>query len=169
MPESTTAVHVSEAEYLATHYRPDCDWVDGEIEERTLGEKNHAKLVERIRALLELQHLFAISEVRLRVYTNPSRYRVPDVCAYRVEPNEQVFTEPPLIVVEVLSPEDRLSNLVKRAEDYLHMGVEQVWLIASTERAAYTYDENGLQQILNDTLQRDEITLHLPDIFSVLR
>jgi Putative restriction endonuclease len=107
----TTAVHVSEAEYLATHYRPDCDWIEGELEERNLGEKNHAKLAERIRALLELQHLFAISEVRLRVCENPTRYRVPDVCAYRIEPDEQIFTKPPLIVVEVLSPEDRLIRL----------------------------------------------------------
>ena len=31
-------------EYLATSYRPDCDYVDGEIEERNLGEKEHSIL-----------------------------------------------------------------------------------------------------------------------------
>src|SRR5271154_214761 len=35
-------VKVSVAEYLATSYRPDCDYVDGVVEGRSLGEKEHA-------------------------------------------------------------------------------------------------------------------------------
>jgi len=35
---------ISVQEYLATSYRPDCDYVDGRVEERNLGEYNHAKL-----------------------------------------------------------------------------------------------------------------------------
>ncbi|HWZ34412.1 MAG TPA: hypothetical protein VNX18_23900 [Bryobacteraceae bacterium] len=33
---------ISVAEYLATSYRPDCDYIDGHIEERNLGEWDHA-------------------------------------------------------------------------------------------------------------------------------
>jgi len=32
------------AEYLATSYRPDCDFVDGEVHERTLGEFSHSNM-----------------------------------------------------------------------------------------------------------------------------
>lgn len=30
--------------YLRTAYRPDCDYVDGELQERHFGEKDHARL-----------------------------------------------------------------------------------------------------------------------------
>lgn len=35
-------VKVSVEEYLASSYRPDCDYVNGEVLERNLGEKEHA-------------------------------------------------------------------------------------------------------------------------------
>lgn len=38
----STLIPVSE--YLATTYRPDCDYVDGELVERNLGEREHAAL-----------------------------------------------------------------------------------------------------------------------------
>jgi hypothetical protein len=39
-----TGALVSIGEYLATVYRPDCDFVDGVIEERNWGENDHAGL-----------------------------------------------------------------------------------------------------------------------------
>ena len=39
---SSTLILVSE--YLKSSYRPDCDYVDGRIEERNLGEHDHAAL-----------------------------------------------------------------------------------------------------------------------------
>jgi hypothetical protein len=36
-----TGVLVSEEEYPRTSYRPDCDYVDGEVVERNLGEYEH--------------------------------------------------------------------------------------------------------------------------------
>jgi len=36
--------------YLKTSYRPDCDFVDGEIEERNLGEFDHAQLQAAVSA-----------------------------------------------------------------------------------------------------------------------
>lgn len=39
---SATIVPVSE--YLSTTYRPDCDYIDGEVQERNLGEREHALL-----------------------------------------------------------------------------------------------------------------------------
>ena len=31
-------------EYLSTSYDPDCDYVDGELEDRNVGEKGHSKV-----------------------------------------------------------------------------------------------------------------------------
>ena len=38
-----TSALISVAEYLSTSYRPDCDYVDGEVQERNLGEYDHGK------------------------------------------------------------------------------------------------------------------------------
>ena len=39
----TTAL-ISVEEYLRTAYEPDCDYVDGEVIERNLGERDHSVL-----------------------------------------------------------------------------------------------------------------------------
>ncbi len=41
---SATRALISVEEYLATSYRPDCDYVDGEVVERNLGEQDHSWL-----------------------------------------------------------------------------------------------------------------------------
>ncbi len=46
---STTAM-VSVQEYIATSYRPDRDFVDGELQERNLGELEHSLLQGAIAA-----------------------------------------------------------------------------------------------------------------------
>ena len=43
---------VSLEEYLSTVYEPDCDFVDGTIEERNLGEWDHALVQSNISAYL---------------------------------------------------------------------------------------------------------------------
>ena len=45
---STLPALVSVDEYLHTAYRPDCDYVDGVVVERNVGEKSHAKLQREI-------------------------------------------------------------------------------------------------------------------------
>ena len=37
-------LQTSLAEYLRTSYHPDCDYVDGEVQERNLGEFDHAAI-----------------------------------------------------------------------------------------------------------------------------
>jgi len=45
MPSRTL---VSVEEYLHTSYRPDCDYVDGDIVERNFGELDHSDLQSEI-------------------------------------------------------------------------------------------------------------------------
>ena len=39
---------VSVHDYLSTSYRPDCDYVDGVVLERNVGEKDHSRLQTEI-------------------------------------------------------------------------------------------------------------------------
>lgn len=88
---------VSVEEYLHTAYRPDCDYVDGELVDRNVGEKNHADAQGDIFVYLHLRraqwNIYPVLEVRVQV--SPTRYRVPDICVFvRPEPREQIFTRP---------------------------------------------------------------------------
>src|SRR5882762_3866400 len=130
-----TAAQVSRVSidtYLKTSYHPDCDYVDGEIEERNLGEFDHAQLQAAIVAYFypnrKKWNIHVQPEQRVRV--SPSRVRIPDVCLVsRDLPIEQVITKPPLVVVEILSPEDRVRRYNNRLEDYKAMGVKNIWVI----------------------------------------
>jgi Uma2 family endonuclease len=133
-------VKVAVEEYLSTAYHPDVDvdYVGGHIEERNVGEKEHGKLQFRITLLLKpLRKVVPFIDTRLRIA--PDRYRVPDVCAY--EKNyESIFTKPPVLCIEILSPEDRMSRVLNVVQDYLSMDVATVWVLDPLEKKAYVAD-----------------------------
>ena len=105
---------VSVDEYLHTVYEPDCDYVDGMLLERNVGEKDHGQLQCAILFYLwegrNLWNIFAIQE--LRVQLSPTHYRITDICVVvGPQPDEQIFTSPPFLCIEILSPEDRMSRM----------------------------------------------------------
>jgi len=74
-----TGTLISVEQYLATSYRPDCDYVDGRIEERNLGEWDHSKLQAAITAFFyqrrKAWNISVAPEQRVQVYPFPdSRY-----------------------------------------------------------------------------------------------
>jgi Uma2 family endonuclease len=123
---------VSGDEYLATSYRPDCDFVDGELIERNVGTRDHSKLQGEILYWFHQRRreLRLSAFLSLRIKVSPSRYRIPDVCVVQLPvPDEQIFTQPPYICIEVLSPDDSFPKLQARLDDYLAMGVPNVWVL----------------------------------------
>ena len=170
MPSRTL---VSVEEYLHTSYRPDCDYVDGEVVERNLGELDHSDLQGEIityfRTRLRKSRVFAYPEQRVQV--SPTRYRIPDVCVVAGEkPAEQVFRTPPFIAIEILSKDDRVSNMQERIDDYLKFGVRYVWLIDPRTRRAWIYTSDGAHESKDGILRTEDpaIDLPLPEIFHAL-
>lgn len=100
-------VRIPVEEYLTTVYRPDCDYVEGEVLERNLGTFDHAYL-QGLLVRLFLNNAakwdcLAIPEQRVRIGTG--RYRIPDVCVLRRSAKrEQIVSQAPLICLEILSP-----------------------------------------------------------------
>ena len=156
---------ISVEDYLATAYEPDCDFVDGHIEERNVGEVTHARLQLRIGAYLlaryESQGLIVMTEVRVQV--RHSRFRVPDVCVTVGEPGEEMLTKPPFICIEILSPEDRMSRVEVRINDYLAMGVPYVWVLDPETRQAFAATAaTGLQEVKIGVLKTEKPALEVP-------
>lgn len=164
---------VSVREYLTTSYRPDCEYVDGRIEERNLGEFDHG-LVQTILAQLFMNHreawkIRAVIDVRTQV--KKSRFRVPDLSVLRADtPKERIISHPALIVIEILSPEDRLSRFQDRIDDYLAFGVENIWVIDPERRVAFTASSSGLHPVHTDELTVPEtpIRVVLSELFAEL-
>ena len=138
----STASHlrISVSEYLHTSYQPDCDYVDGVIEERNSGELDHAE-VQRALILWLSQHEreWGIRTVpEIRVQTSPTRFRIADICIISVAaPREQVIKTPPVAIIEVMSPEDRVPRYSARLGDYRTLGVRNIWVIDPAARKGF--------------------------------
>jgi Uma2 family endonuclease len=126
-----TALHIPLKDYLALNFRPDREYVDGEIRERNVGKYEHA----RVQALLAMwfgQHekdwgFQVVTEQRVQV--SPTRVRIPDVALLPLGAQPDVITAAPALIVEILSPDDTYSDTQERSQDYRSMGVETVWII----------------------------------------
>ena len=156
---------ISVEEYLSTSYRPDCDYVDGHIEERNLGEFDHSSLQTAIAVYFgsRQKELGITVVVEQRVQVTPTRFRIPDVCIVLGKTREQIFRTPPFLCIEVLSPEDRMARVETRIHDYLSMGVRYVWLLdPSTRRAYVATEESGLRESRDAVLRTEDPALELP-------
>ncbi len=126
----TTKIAIEE--YLRTSYRPDVEYIDGEIQERNVGEIEHS------RTLMAVLHWFFQHErdwhililPNVRVQVSPTRFRVPDVCvSAAASQDRKIVTTTPLLVVEILSPEDRIDRYHQRITDYRQMGIAGIWVL----------------------------------------
>lgn len=129
-------------EYLRTTSDPDCEYVAGIIEERPVGEYDHATwqaiLVSFFTAKQNEWNVKARPELRVQVAYN--RFRVPDVTILsRSAPREQIIAHAPLAVFEILSPEDLMSRMLEKLADYERMGIGAIWLIEPKQQIYYHY------------------------------
>lgn len=146
---ATAPVLLSLEEYLRTSYKPDVDYLDGEIEERNVGKYEHGKIQGWIFQIFNLNAKDWATDVTVeqRIQIRSGAVRVCDVAVMKASaPREEVITLPPLVCVEILSPEDRIPRAKIVLSDYLAMGVENIWLIDPIRRIAYTFDAAGLHE-----------------------
>jgi Uma2 family endonuclease len=171
MATATTLVPLET--YLETTYRPDCDWIDGELRERNMGEKPHGTIQGFLcQYLRNRERELGISVYpEQRVQTSASHYRIADVCViWNTDPDELIVKTPPLLCVEILSRRDTMSDMQDRVDDYKRMGARQVWVIDPFRRKAYIASERGfLQPEANVlTVEGTNISVPLDEMFAAL-
>jgi Uma2 family endonuclease len=168
---AATPLPLSVEDYLHSSYHPDCDYVDGELQERNLGEFDHAA-VQTALAVWFASHakewnIRAVTELRIQVA--PTRFRIADVCLMsRDEPVEQVPTRAPLAVIEVLSPEDLVSRYQQRLDDYRLMGVPNIWIVDPESRRGYDCSAGSWIEKQSFAVQNSPITVDLATIVADL-
>jgi Uma2 family endonuclease len=128
---TSTVVHMTFEEYLATDFKPDREWINGELRERNVGKWEHA----RVQALLTIwlgqneKPWGVLCGTEARTLVAAGRVRIPDLVLVKAVQQSAVLTAPPVLVVEVLSPDDSYSDIQERAQDYRAMGVKAIWLV----------------------------------------
>ena len=146
-----TKTLITPEEYLRTSFDGrDCEYVDGEIVERNGGEAPHSKiqarLVEIVYELRKAKPVYALPELRLKL--SETRYHIPDISIFAgQEPAENIPSSPPLILVEVVSRDDRYTKIIEKLEDYHAWGVPHIRLIDPWQRKLSIYRPEGLTAV----------------------
>ena len=70
-------------------------------------------------------------------------------------PREQILTHPPIAVFEVLSPEDRMSRMMRKLADYEAMGIKTIRVIEPKSGVISRFNNGRLEPLV-------EATEHLP-------
>jgi Uma2 family endonuclease len=175
---SMATMHTSEElwtvrDYLSTSWSPDREFVDGRIEERNLGEKEHSIIQRYLTFLFMLKRAEWGMEVfpELRTQIAARNFRVPDVLVVRAgEPFDRYLTRPPLIAFEILSPEDSLRRMEEKAVQYRAFGIENIWIIDPESRLVYSGTANGLDMVegVELTVPGTPIRIELKEMFAEL-
>jgi Uma2 family endonuclease len=167
------AVHIPVSEYLRTTYRPDRDYVDGELKERNVGEQPHGNLQIILGTIFQNNRttwgVRPLGDTRLQV--SPTRYRIPDLMVLRnTDPKDPIISFVPLLCVEILSKDDTLHEIQERIDDYAGMGVKDNWVVDPWKRIGYHASTSGLTQPDDGILRvaGTAIAVSLTDIFAQL-
>ena len=167
-------------DYLGHIYEPDCEYVDGQIVKRNVGEIPHSlfQLTLRYRFLVlqaSTGYSFrAVSECGARVRGGDDsrrRYRIPDLAILATDHAQgRIILEPPLAVVEILSPEDRFNAVVQECADYAAFGVPEIWIVNPDSREIWTVREGGgvpvPEHITSFSCREGEVRVDFNEVFA---
>jgi Uma2 family endonuclease len=123
---------ISVEEYLRTSFHPDRHFIDGQVVERNVGQTRHAFAQAEIAAwfIQRRKNLRLQPLTELRVRVAPPRVRVPDVVIAEIPiPEEDVFTSPPYLCIEIMSPDDTKASTQPSLNDYLSFRVPNIWVV----------------------------------------
>jgi Uma2 family endonuclease len=161
----STEVLMDVEEYLhASFDGADCEYLDGEIVERNMGELTHGIAQKILIYLLtQMESRLGIQVVpEIRIQTGPRRYRVADIAVWRAgHIGERIPTVPPFLVIEILSPEDRMVRMQPKVREYLDHGAEWIWLIDPDERQALCYSQQNPAGWACDVLRTENPALEI--------
>ncbi|HUA22328.1 MAG TPA: Uma2 family endonuclease [Bryobacteraceae bacterium] len=156
---------ISVAEYLSTNYDPDCDYVDGRIVERNLGERTHGRIQRKLIVYFDARsEEFGIEVIpEQRVQVSPTRFRIPDITVVKAsQPQGEIFRLPPHLCIEILSKDDSMEDMQERIDDYLRFGVPYIWIISPRLRKGYVVTKSGMAEAESGILTTRDPDLSVP-------
>jgi len=168
-----TLAAVPVEEYLRTTYDPDREYVAGQLVERNVGEYSHSRLQFLIAMTLgmrERERRFrTFTELRVRVSEEP-RYRIPDICVKALPHEVTPILIRPDLVIEVVSPDDEVSEMLAKVGEYLAAGTPHIWVVDPYKRSLVEADAAGIRRPAGQVLATELVgELDFGSLFEQLR
>ena len=147
---------------------------DYEIERgKPMPSFNHAKIQLRIGQQLLNQYedqYDILSELSLELPNLPS---VPNLSIFPIKPSDWFdddvrVTQIPLMVVEILSPSQTITELTEKAKAYFSTGVASYWLVVPAFRTVTLLQPNADELVFHNNLLTDPtngISIDLKKVF----
>ena len=145
--------------------------VNGELKKMSPAGHEHGRIIIRLTTPLDL-HVRAnnlgtvyAAETGFKLTSNPDTVRAPDIAFITRERVTQVGHVPgywpgaPDLAVEVLSPDDRVSEVEEKVSEWLAAGARQVWVVSPKMRTITVYSsETNIRTLTeNDTLTGGDV------------
>jgi Uma2 family endonuclease len=109
-------VQFSLNEYLRTNYKPEREFVSGALLEKPNGTREHMQMERKLEKLLEPYETRGIGEALYEIsFRNGNDVRIPDLAFVTTLSRYEhgILMDPPLLCVEILSPSQRLAEIVQ--------------------------------------------------------
>jgi Uma2 family endonuclease len=147
--------------YLTARFEREPEFVHGELVEKSLPNNHHSKTQQRLCVLLDR---VGCCRPELRMKLAEDLFRIPDFALFESDP-EDVPSSPPLLAVEIASPDDRYRDIEQKLGEYRIWGVPHVWFVEPELKKLYTYDR-GLVNVAQLELPQFGITITPEQLFS---
>lgn len=139
--------HLSLQEYLHNTEYEHCEYWDGQAFEINLGSKKHSRIQGNLALSLGLYFRanpigYFGPELRCKISVGrEDRFRLPDLCAVLNDPspNSSYLERSPDFVVEIKSPDDTITMLFAKMEEYLAAGTKLAWLVFPDEQSIFVF------------------------------
>jgi Uma2 family endonuclease len=144
-------------------------------EDKPMPSRNHARAAHNLGVQLErFKDRFVICD-QLSLNLNGWQ-TIPDLCVF---PRGELATDwlsdddevkqPPLLVVEILSPKQNLQPLVDKIREFVRHGVKSCWLVEPATRVISVFPASGGSRAFTEGILRDEsigIEVPLAEVFA---
>jgi Uma2 family endonuclease len=157
-------------EYLDLPEELHAEFVHGAIVVNPPPSYAHQRACLRLRDLLvaDLPQASVAVAVGWKLHPDRDDVRIPDVSVLTREPTTDLLTEPPAVVVEVLST-NRSDDLVRKSTEYLEAGAGQYWIVDPRDRVldAYRHTPTGWEVLARLTDVGPTGAVTVPDLGTV--
>src|SRR6266446_8329520 len=131
-------------------------------EDRPMPSRNHARAAQNLGALLDrFKDRYVIYQ---QLSLNLDGWQtIPDLCLYRrgelssdwLTDDDEV-TQPPVLVIEILSPKQNLQPLVDKIREYIRHGVKSCWLVEPATRVISVFPASGGSRAFTENMLQDD-------------
>lgn len=179
MSASVSSGPISIKEYLRNPEYEHAEYIDGWVAPLNVGTKDHGRIQVRCGRKLDewLERHgggYVAAQLHCRLTIDGStRFRLPDLSVVLADedPQQRYLNRAPDLAVEIRSPEDSLTELIRKADEYFANGSKLVWIVLPEEESVLVRTADGrLRPVTRDeTLEGGDplpgLTIAVADLF----